>query len=200
MLKQTLQGLRAGHWPSLFGAWLHFEVSFMVWLLIGALGIAIAEEFSLSATQKGFLVAVPLLGGAFLRIVVGPLADRLGPKVVGLYLCGFEFVALLLGWQWGTSYFSMLLIGLLLGVAGASFAIALPLASQVYPPSHQGLAMGVAAIGNSGTLLATFFAPRFAQEIGWHNTFGIMTVPVLLTAIVFLACCSTLTQEHSTVG
>lgn len=185
MLKNSIQGLRAGHWPSLLGAWLHFEVSFMVWLLVGALGVAIAEEFSLSATQKGFLVAVPLLGGAFFRIVVGPLADRMGPKVVGLYLCAFEFVALLLGWQWGTSYLSMLVIGSILGIAGASFAIALPLASQAYPLSHQGLAMGVAAIGNSGILLATFFAPRFAQAIGWQHTFGLMTVPVLLTAMIF---------------
>ena len=45
--------LKTGHWPSLAGAWLHFEVSFIVWLLIGALGIAIAQDFALSATQKG---------------------------------------------------------------------------------------------------------------------------------------------------
>ena len=185
MVKGYIQGLRAGHWPSLLGAWLHFEVSFMVWLLIGALGVAIADEFSLSATQKGFLVAVPLLGGALLRVVVGPLADQMGPKVVGLYLCAFELLALMLGWLWGTSYLSMLAVGLLLGVAGASFAIALPLASQAYPPAHQGLAMGIAAIGNSGVLLASFFAPRFAQAIGWHNTFGIMIIPVLLTAMIF---------------
>lgn len=185
MLKNTIQGIRAGHWPSLLGAWLHFEVSFVVWLLIGALGVAISAEFSLSATQKGMLVAVPLLGGAILRVIVGPLADHTGAKKVGLYLCGFEMVALFLGWHWGTSYYSMLGIGLLLGCAGASFAIALPIASEAYPPTHQGLAMGVAAVGNSGVLLATFFAPRLAQSFGWQNTFGIMIIPVLLTAIIF---------------
>ena len=157
----------------------------MVWLLVGALGIAISTEFSLSATQKGLLVAVPLLGGALLRVVVGPLADHIGPKPVGLYLCGLQIVALFLGWQWGTSFYSILGIGLLLGCAGASFAIALPIASQAYPPTHQGLAMGVAAVGNSGVLLATFFAPRLAQEFGWQNTFGLMILPVLLTAISF---------------
>ena len=185
MLKNTLQGIRAGHWPSLLGAWLHFEVSFMVWLLVGALGIAISNEFSLSATQKGMLVAVPLLGGALLRVVVGPLADHIGPKPIGLYLCGLQIVALILGWHWGTSYYSILGIGLLMGCAGASFAIALPIASQAYPPTHQGLAMGVAAVGNSGVLLATFFAPRLAQAFGWQNTFGLMILPVLLTAISF---------------
>ncbi|UCE64597.1 MAG: NarK/NasA family nitrate transporter, partial [Nitrospirota bacterium] len=185
MLKNTIQGLRAGHWPSLLGAWLHFEVSFMVWLLIGALGVAISSEFSLSATQKGVLVAVPLLGGAILRIFVGPLADHIGAKPVGLYLCGLQMVALLLGWHWGASYYSMLAVGLLLGCAGASFAIALPIASEAYPPTHQGLAMGVAAVGNSGVLLATFFAPRLAQSFGWQNTFGVMIIPVFLIAIIF---------------
>ena len=174
-----------GHWPSLLGAWLHFEVSFMVWLLIGALGIAIAQEFDLSATQKGFLVGVPLLGGALLRIVVGPFADQFGAKRVGLGILGLEIVALLLGWHFGESYFHMLGVGLLLGFAGASFAIALPIASQAYPPEHQGLAMGVAAIGNSGVLLATFFGPRIANLIGWHGTFGVMIIPVVITVVVF---------------
>ena len=126
MLKHTLQGLRAGHWPSLLGAWLHFEMSFVVWLLIGALGVAISAEFSLSATQKGVLVAIPLLGGAILRVIVGPLADHIGAKQVGLYLCGLQMVALFLGWHWGTSYYSMLGVGLLLGCAGASFCYCPP--------------------------------------------------------------------------
>ena len=79
----------------------------------------------------------------------------------------------------------MLGIGLLLGGAGASFAIALPIASAAYPSTHQGLAMGVAAIGNSGVLVATFFAPRLAQSFGWQNAFGIMIIPVFLVSIIF---------------
>lgn len=180
-----LQGLKDGHWPSLLGAWLHFEVSFMVWLLVGALGVAIAQDFDLSATQKGFLVGVPLLGGALLRMVVGPFADQFGAKRVGMALLGLEVVALVLGWLFGQNYFHMLGVGLLLGFAGASFAIALPLASQAYPPERQGLAMGVAAIGNSGVLLATFFGPRIAELIGWHGTFGVMIIPVVITAVLF---------------
>ena len=180
-----LQALKDGHWPSLLGAWLHFEVSFMVWLLIGALGVAIAQDFSLSATQKGFLVGVPLLGGALLRVIVGPFVDQFGARRVGLGILGLEVVALLLGWLFGKSYFHMLGVGLLLGFAGASFAIALPVASRAYPPERQGLAMGVAAIGNSGVLFATFLGPRIAEVIGWHGTFGIMIIPVVVTAIVF---------------
>jgi NNP family nitrate/nitrite transporter-like MFS transporter len=185
MLKEGLTALRSGHWPSLLGAWLHFEVSFMVWLLIGALSIPISEEFALSAFEKGVLVGIPLLGGSLLRVVIGPLGDWAGAKAVGLVILGLEAVALLLGWQWGTNFGEILSVGLILGIAGASFAIALPLASQAYPPAHQGLAMGVAAVGNSGVLLASLFAPRLAAVFGWHQVFALMLVPVLGTACLF---------------
>ena len=180
-----LNTLRSGHWPSLAGAWLHFEVSFMTWLLIGSLGVPISEEFGLSATQKGLLVACPLLSGALLRICVGLSSDRLGAKLTGLYLLAGEMGALVWGWLGGGNFFQLLGIGLLLGVAGASFAVALPIASRAYPPAYQGLAMGIAASANSGTVLAMFLAPRLANSVGWHGVFGVTLVPVLVTAILF---------------
>jgi MFS transporter, NNP family, nitrate/nitrite transporter len=180
-----LSTLKSGHWPSLAGAWLHFEVSFMTWLLIGSLGVPISEEFGLSATQKGLLVAFPLLSGALLRICVGLSSDRLGAKVTGLYLLAGEMGALVWGWLGGGSFVQLLGVGLLLGVAGASFAVALPIASRAYPPAYQGLAMGIAASANSGTVLAMFLAPRLADVVGWHGVFGVTLVPVLLTAILF---------------
>lgn len=183
--QEGLLVLRAGHWPSLFAAWLHFEVSFMVWVLVGALGVAISQDLGLSPSEKGLLVAVPLLGGALLRIIVGPFADQFGARNVGLGLLVVEAVALGLGWLFGTSFVQMLGMGILLGFAGASFAVALPIASQAYPPAHQGFAMGVAAVGNSGALLATFFAPRLAEAVGWHNTLGIMLLFVAGTFVIF---------------
>ena len=77
------------------------------------------------------------------------------------------------------------LIGFMLGIAGASFAVALPLAGRWYPPEHQGLAMGIAGAGNSGTLVATFFGPRLAQQFGWHFVFGLALVPISLVLIAF---------------
>src|SRR5262245_19347153 len=92
-MRMIAKSLVRGHWPSLLGAWLHFEVSFMVWLLIGALGIVSAEEFGLSATQKGFLVAIPILVGALLRIPVGLSSDIFGAKRTGLALLLGEMAA-----------------------------------------------------------------------------------------------------------
>ena len=41
--------LRSGHWPTLAGAWLHLTVSFMVWVLFGALAVALGEELRLTS-------------------------------------------------------------------------------------------------------------------------------------------------------
>jgi NNP family nitrate/nitrite transporter-like MFS transporter len=79
-----------------------------------------------------------------------------------------------------------LLLGLILGVAGASFAIALPMVSYWYPPEHQGMALGLAGAGNSGTVLASLFAPALAVALGWNNVLGLAALPLLAVFILFL--------------
>jgi len=175
----------AGHAPSLAAALLHFDVSFMAWVLLGALGAYIGEDLGLSASAKGLMVAVPLLSAAVFRVVLGLLGDRYGPRRVGLCSMAFVVLALVTGWQLASSYGSLLGVGVLLGVAGASFAIALPLAGRHYPPERQGLAMGIAGAGNSGTVLTTLFAPRLAEAYGWHAVFGLALIPVALVWVAF---------------
>jgi NNP family nitrate/nitrite transporter-like MFS transporter len=181
-----LQALRrSGHAPSLVAALLHFDVSFMAWVLLGALGAYIGDEFEPSASAKGLMVAVPLLSAAFFRVALGLLGDRYGPRRVGLCSMAFVVLALLLGWRAADTYGALLGVGVLLGVAGASFAIALPLASRHYPPRHQGLAMGIAGAGNSGTVLTTLAAPRLAEHVGWHAVFGLALIPVTIVWVAF---------------
>lgn len=123
---------KSGHFPSLVASLLHFDVSFMVWVLLGALGAYVAKDLGLSSFQKGLVVAVPPLGGAAFRLLLGSLADRVGIKGLGLITMGLTTVPLLWGWLAGGALVQVLGIGLLLGVAGASFAVALPLASRWY--------------------------------------------------------------------
>ena len=80
----------------------------------------------------------------------------------------------------------MLAAGLVLGVAGASFAVALPLASRWYPPEHQGTALGIAGAGNSGTVLAALFAPSLAVAFGWINVIGLALIPLFAAFIVYI--------------
>ena len=171
---------RSGHAPSLAAALIHFDVSFMCWVLLGALGAYVAEDLALSPFAKGVVVAVPLLSAAVMRLVLGLLGDRLGPKRVGTVSMALVAAPLLWGWLAAGSLGQVLGVGLLLGVAGASFAVALPLASRWYPPRLQGLAMGIAGAGNSGTVIATLAAPRIAEQVGWHAVMGLALIPVVL--------------------
>ena len=176
---------RAGHTPTLLCAFLYFDVSFMVWVLIGAVANSIIPDFGLSDSQKGLMVSIPLLGGSLLRPVLGLLTDHYGARRTALLGLCLTLIPLLLGWLWVDNFGQLLVVGALLGIAGASFAAALPLASRWYPPKYQGLVMGIAGAGNSGTALATFFGPRIAASIGWHGVFGLALIPLLATLALF---------------
>ena len=179
--------LTSGHLPTLVAALLYFDVSFMVWVVLGPLAPFLREQFGLSATEQGLLVATPLLGGSLFRPVLGILADQIGGRRVGLLGLALTLVPLIIGWTLAHAAWHFYAVALLLGIAGASFAVALPLASRWYPPRYQGLAMGIAGAGNSGSLLATLGAPRLAERFGWANTFGLMMIPVLLVFVTFAA-------------
>ncbi len=176
---------KSGHPPTLFSAFLYFDISFMVWMLIGVLGVHIASSFGLTASQKGLLVAIPILGGSLVRIPLGILVDRIGPKRTGILGQLLVTIPLVWAWLFGRSLHELMALGLLLGIAGGSFAVALPLASRWYPPQHQGLAMGIAGAGNSGTVLAALLAPRLAERVGWHGVFGLALIPVGLTLLLY---------------
>ncbi|KTB57207.1 nitrate/nitrite transporter [Pseudomonas syringae] len=177
---------KAGHKPTLFAAFLYFDLSFMVWYLLGPLAVQIATDLQLTTQQRGLMVATPILAGAVLRFFMGLLADQLSPKTAGIIGQVIVIGALFAAWQLGIhTYGQVLLLGLFLGMAGASFAVALPLASQWYPPQHQGKAMGIAGAGNSGTVLAALIAPVLAASFGWGNVFGLALIPLVLTLIAF---------------
>src|ERR1700733_10967592 len=159
---------RAGHMPTLLAAFFYFDMSFMVWVILGPLGVQIANDLHLDAGQKGLIVAVPLLAGALLRVVNGVLVDRIGPKATGLVGQVIVILGLTTAWYFRIhSFAEVLAAGIILGVAGASFAVALPLASRWYPPQYQGIALGIAGAGNSGTVFAALFAPGLAGAVGW---------------------------------
>ena len=185
MLRRSF--LQAGHTPTLLSAFLYFDLAFMVWVLLGPLGVAIGKTFHLDPAQKGMMVAVPVLSGAILRLVAGVLVDHIGPKRTGVIGQLLVLAGLFVAWRLGVhSYSQVLALGVVLGVAGASFAVALPLASRWYPPEHQGLALGIAGAGNSGTALAALFAPALAQAYGWTNVIGLAALPLAIALVVYL--------------
>jgi MFS transporter, NNP family, nitrate/nitrite transporter len=177
--------LASGHLPTLIAALLYFDVSFMTWVLLGPLVPFLREDLGLTATQQGLLTAIPLLGGSLFRPILGTVADHIGGRRTGLIGLVLTLVPLIIGWRFAHTVGHFYGLGLLLGIAGASFAVALPLASRWYPREYQGLAMGIAGAGNSGTLLATLLAPRIAERFGWASAFGLAILPVAAVLVLF---------------
>ena len=179
---------KAGHPPTLFAAFLYFDISFMVWVLLGPLGVQISQSLSLNPAEKGLMVATPVLAGAFLRVVLGLLVDRMGPKLTGVVAQIVVIAALGAAWLFQLdAFWQVMILAIFLGVAGASFAVALPLASRWYPPEHQGTALGIAGAGNSGTVFAALFAPTLAAWYGWNNVFGLALIPLVVAFVLYTA-------------
>jgi MFS transporter, NNP family, nitrate/nitrite transporter len=174
----------AGHWPTLFASFLYFDFCFAVWVLNGAMAPFISEAFHLDAASKGFMVSVPIIAGALMRFPLGVLAQYIGRKNAALVEMGLIVVALVCGFLFVDSYHGVLAMGVLLGIAGASFGVALSLGSGWYPARYKGLAMGIAGAGNSGTVLAVLFAPPLALRFGWSAVYGLAALTMLLPLAV----------------
>ena len=178
---------KAGHAPTLIAAFLYFDLAFMVWVLLGPLAPMISQTLALTPAEKGLMVATPTLAGALLRVVNGLLVDRIGPKLSGAISQLIVIAGLFTAWVAGIDSFTgTLALGVILGFAGASFAIALPLASRWYPPEHQGKAMGLAGMGNSGTVLASLFAPMLAKMFGWNAVLGLACIPLTIVFVAYV--------------
>jgi NNP family nitrate/nitrite transporter-like MFS transporter len=123
-----------------------------------------------------------------LRIVNGVLVGQWLPQLTGIIMQLVVIAGLGIAWFIGVHSFAQVLtLGVILGVAGASFAIALPMVSYWYPPEHQGMALGLAGAGNSGTVLASLFVPALAASFGWNNVLGLAALPLIAVFFVFVA-------------
>lgn len=177
---------KAGHWPTLLAAFLYFDISFMVWVVLGPLSLYITKDLGMTIDEKFTVVAIPILAGAFFRIPLGMLADQIGPKKAGQLGQLIVMGALCYAWLVGLhSKLEVEILGALLGVAGASFAVALPQASRWYPPRYQGMVMGIAGAGNMGVVLDSMFVPWLAEHFGWQSVFGFLLIPVIVVFLLY---------------
>ena len=176
--------VRSGHWPTLLASFLYFDFTFAIWVLNGAMAPFISESFNLSAGQKGFMVSVPIIAGALMRFPLGVLSQYIGRKNAAMVEMGLIIIALLYGYLFVSTHNEVLAMGVLLGIAGGSFGVALSLGSGWFPPKYKGLAMGIAGAGNSGTVLAVLFAPPLAVKYGWTTVYGLAAATMLLPMIV----------------
>jgi MFS transporter, NNP family, nitrate/nitrite transporter len=178
---------KAGHWPTLLAAFLYFDFSFMVWVALGPLILYVGRALGLSVADRFEVVAIPILAGAVLRIPLGALADHIGAKATGAGAQLVVIAAIAYVWLFGLQGKTELeLLGLALGVAGASFAVALPQAGRWYPARYQGLVMGIAGAGNMGVVVETLTAPWLAEHFGWQNAFGFVLLTLVPTFLFYV--------------
>ncbi len=182
-----------GHFPTLFMAFLYFDMSFMVWTMLGPLSTEITEALAshgeiITAGQKATLLSLPILSGAILRIILGFGVDKLGAKLTALISQAIVIASLALAYMQGESitYNQLLIVALGLGFAGASFAVALPQAGQWYPPKLQGVVLGIAGAGNIGVVLDFIFAPKIAEKWGWESVFGVGAAMAIVVFVAYL--------------
>lgn len=178
--------LKSGHAPTLWAAFAYFGFSCCVWVMNGAMAPFINDSYHLSAAQKGVMLSIPIFAGALLRFPLGVLAQYIGRKNATLVEMGMITVALLFGFFFVDSYSTLLAMGLLLGIAGASFGVAMSLGSGSFPARHKGLAMGIVGAGNVGTAVSVLFAPPLAQHYGWHAVYGIAAAAMLLPIVAMV--------------
>ncbi|MFN3787462.1 MAG: MFS transporter, partial [Sulfurihydrogenibium azorense] len=151
-MKQLFEALKMGNPKALFASFLYFDTGFSIWLLLSALAPFIVQEMNLLPAQKGFLVAVPVLSAAVFRLNFGFMYQSLDGKKIALAGILLSSIPSIYAFLFPNSldYTTLLLLGVFLGLGGASFAVALPMAGSNYPKEVQGLVLGLAAAGNIG--------------------------------------------------
>lgn len=193
--------MKSGHPPTLLAAFLYFDFSFAVWVLNGVMGPFISEQFHLTQGQVGLMVSVPTLAGAFMRFPLGVVSQYIGRKNAAIVEMSAIVVALLYGLFFVKTFHDVLAMGVLLGIAGASFGVALSLGSGWFPKQYKGLAMGIAGAGNSGTAVAALFAPRLATHYGWQHVYGFAAAMMMLPLIVMIVFAKEPPDiEHQSLG
>lgn len=178
---------------TLFAAFLYFDFSFMVWTILAPLATEITDSlanygFLMTSSETATLLSVPILVGSLLRVVLGFFVGKIGAKKTALGAQAIVILTLFYVTSFGEhiSYEELLFVGVGLGFAGASFAVALPQAGQWYPPRLQGVVLGIAGIGNLGVVLGFLFAPKIAEIWGWKSVFFVAAVLSLLVFIVYV--------------
>ena len=106
----------------------------------------------------GWLIGIPVLTGAVMRLPMGILTDKFGGKPVYALLMLFTAIPMFMLSQ-ATGFWDYFLYSLGFGMAGTSFAIGIAFSSVWFAKEHQGTALGIFGAGNAGAALTTLGAP-----------------------------------------
>jgi len=176
MPKSNLSVLFATTWA--------FTACFAVWTMFGVIGIPIRSQLSLDSTEFGLLTATPVLTGALFRLPLGIWTDRFGGRAIMLLLLLGCAISLWIS-SYASALWQFLLLGLALGLVGASFSVGTPYVARFSPKESRGFAMGFFGAGTTGAALNMFVAPFLVGNYGWQSVPRVYAVALLVTAARF---------------
>ena len=163
---------------------LAFAANFAVWTVFSIIGIRIKSELGLNDTEFGLLVATPILTGSVMRLPLGILTDRYGGRII-YFIQMLLVAASTYGLSYATTYWQFLAVGLLMGLAGASFAVGIAYTSAWFSKERQGTALGIFGAGNAGTAITNFVAPLILIAYGWRAVPKVYAEAMLVMALLF---------------
>lgn len=174
--------------------WVAFFICFFAWFACAPLMPVIKGEFGLSMEQIANINIAAVAITIFVRLLIGPLCDRYGPRkaYTGLLLLGSIPV---LGVAMAQSYESFLLFRLGIGAVGASFVITQYHTSVMFGPKVVGTANAAAAgWGNSGGGAAQALMPLLlvavtmlgvSQALSWRVALVVPGLMMILMAFFY---------------
>ncbi|MPZ52038.1 MAG: MFS transporter [Acidimicrobiia bacterium] len=154
--------------------------------LVGGLAVQVREELALGEAALGGAVAIGFLAGALAAVLLGRLADWLGPRkaiVIGGTLSVISLFALgLFVSDWVTLVIVLCMAGVGTAVIDPGLAV---LVSRALPRHEHGTAFGIKeASVPTATLLAGLAVPTIALTVGWRWAFVLGVVPVVTLAFL----------------
>lgn len=174
--------------------WMAFFVCFFAWFACAPLMPVLKGEFGLTPAQIANINIAAVAVTILVRLVIGPLCDRFGPRktYTGLLAIGALPV---LGVAFAQSYETFLFFRLLIGAVGASFVITQYHTSVMFAPNVVGTANAASAgWGNAGggaaqgvmpLLLAAVLFLGVDHTLGWRVALIVPGVLMLVMAVVY---------------
>jgi NNP family nitrate/nitrite transporter-like MFS transporter len=174
--------------------WMAFFVCFFAWFAVAPMMPVIRADIGLTKDQIANLNIAAVLVTILVRLMVGPLCDRFGPRRTYTALLALGAIPVI-GIAFVHSYTGFLFFRLLIGAIGASFVITQFHTSVMFAPNVVGTANATSAgWGNAGggatqalmpLLLGAIVMFGVEQAVGWRIAMVVPGILMLIMSLVY---------------
>jgi MFS transporter, NNP family, nitrate/nitrite transporter len=177
--------------------WLAFFVCFFAWFAAAPLMPLIKDEFGLTKDQIANINIAAIAVTILVRLIVGPLCDRYGPRRTYTWLLLLGSIPVF-GLAFAQTYEAFLFFRLAIGAIGASFVITQYHTSVMFAPNVVGTANAtVGGWGNAGGGVTQILMPLIVaalvglgveQAYGWRVAMFVPGIAMVIMAFVYARC------------